>query len=98
MSQGDPRIEKLLQLGYRLEDIQVLPDGEVIIHPHDESKNTANAVSRATRGQRLQRLSDERAKILADLTSAANSPEVVSKACQRLTDIDEKIKTITAED
>ena len=73
MSQTDTekKVEQLCQMGYRRQDIKILPDGQVVIEPLDEARSTSFAVSRATRKQRLKRLHES----LEELLEQAPTPE-----------------------
>lgn len=55
-SDSEAEIKRLIDLGYAREDIQVLPDGQLFILPHDEMKSSALAVAKATAPARLERM------------------------------------------
>jgi hypothetical protein len=80
LSQTDTekKVDQLCQMGYRRQDIKVLPDGQVIIEPLDEARDTSFAVSRATRKQRLERLTGQ----LETLQQQNPTPERDSKIAE----------------
>jgi hypothetical protein len=50
------KVDRLIELGYEREDIQILPDGSVTIVQADEFKGTAGVVARATAPARLEKM------------------------------------------
>lgn len=91
MSQTDAekKVEQLCQMGYRRQDIKVLADGQVVIEPLDEARNTSFSISRATRKQRLERLNEQ----LHKLQQQGQSPE---RDC-KIAELEGRIQEILAE-
>ena len=63
MTEPETEINRLLGLGYAREDIQILPDGQVIMVPHDEYKSTADTIARATAPERLKKMLARKSEI-----------------------------------
>ena len=83
LTDSPSKIERLIELGYSREDIQVLPDGTLTIVPADEMRSSAIAIERATAPARLERMLARKRKLDEEFKLNTSTPlQMPSKKLQ----------------
>ena len=83
LTDSQSKLERLIELGYSREDIQVLPDGTLTIVPADEMRSSAIAIERATAPARLERMLARKRKLDEEFKLNTSTPlQMPSKKLQ----------------
>ena len=83
LTDSQSKLERLIELGYSREDIQVLPDGTLTIVSADEMRSSAIAIERATAPARLERMLARKRKLDEEFKLNTSTPlQMPSKKLQ----------------
>jgi hypothetical protein len=88
------RINRLIELGYPREDIQVLADGNITIVPSDEMRSSAVTVARATAPVRIERMLVRKKEMDAELQKGESISVEKQEEYRKLIDEIERVKAI----